>query len=40
MKQVIQHRRSVGEIAADIDEAMKDPEFRKLVKDFIKKTTS
>ncbi len=41
MKQItIKHRRSVEEIAGDIDEAMKDPGFRKVVRDFVRKTTS
>lgn len=40
MKQIMKARRSVEEIAADVKESMKDPEFRAIVKDFIKRTTS
>lgn len=40
MKHGVRYARSVDEISADIAEAMKDPFFRKLVKDFIKKTAS
>ncbi|GEM_PF-5806972 len=36
----IMYRRSAEEIAADIEESMKDPDFRRLVKDFIRQTTS
>lgn len=40
MKQVLKHKRTGEEIDAEIAEAMKDAEFRAIVKDFIKQTTS
>lgn len=44
MKQImevsVKARRSVDEVAADMKECMKDPKFRAVVKDFIKRTTS
>ncbi len=40
MKQIIKAKRSLAEVVADIKESMKDPEFRAIVKDFIKRTTS
>lgn len=36
----IRHRRSADEIAADIEEAMKDPDFKRFIREFIKQTTS
>lgn len=36
----IRHRRSAEEITADIEEAMKDPDFRKFIREFIRQTTS
>lgn len=40
MKQILKHKRTAEEIDAEIAEVMKDPEFRAIVKDFIKQTTS
>ena len=36
----VEHRRSAEEIAADVDEAMKDPDFRRFIKEFIRQTSS
>lgn len=40
MRQVLKHKRTAEEIDAEAAEAMKDPEFKAIVKDFIKQTTS
>lgn len=40
MNQIVRSRRSVAELKAEIEEAMRDPEFRAIVRDFIRKTTS
>ena len=40
MRQILKHKRTAEEIDAEIAEAMKDPDFRAIVKDFVKRSTS
>lgn len=40
MRQMLKHKRTAQEIDAEIAEAMNDPEFRAIVKDFIRQNTS
>ncbi len=40
MLKQVKRKLTAEELTAEIDEAMKDPEFKAIVKDFVKRTTS